>query len=129
MCYIVYDVYSERYFVDTGVRRMLTKAICYIKARYRVHQMLKRYPTLKQAASRREVESIIEGVAKHLYRNRKNKTNEADDDLTLDKYCRRCKNGFRWDYGKQTVCDISQATVSQYRTGKCEHFKEDYTKC
>lgn len=108
---------------------MLTKAICYIKARYRVDQMLKRYPTLKQAASKREIKSIIEGVARHLYRNRKNKTNEMDNDLTIDKYCRRCKNGFRWDYGKQTVCDISQAIVSKYRTGKCEHFKEGYTKC
>lgn len=129
MWYIVYDVYSKRYFVDIGVRRMLTKAICYIKARYRVHQMLKRYPTLKQAASKREVESIIEGVAKHLYRQRKNKRKETDEDLTIDKYCRRCKNANRWDYGKQTVCDISQATVSKYRTRECENFKEDVKKC
>ena len=51
MWYIVYDVYSKRYFVDIGVRKMLTKAICYIKARYRVHQMLKRYPTLNQSST------------------------------------------------------------------------------
>lgn len=108
---------------------MLTKAICYIKARYRVHQMLKRYPTLKQAASKREVESIIKGVAKHLYRKRKNRKEKTDNDLTIDKYCSRCENAYRWDYGKQTVCDISQATVSQYRTGKCENFKEDFKKC
>lgn len=71
---------------------MLTKVICYIKARYRVRQMLKRFPTLKQAASKREIESIIEGVAKHLYSQRKNKRKETDEDLTIDKYCRRCKN-------------------------------------
>lgn len=108
---------------------MLTRIVCYIKARYRVHKMLQRYPTLKQAASPREVDSIVRGVAKHLYRNRKNKTQETDNVCTIQEYCSRCKNGGRWDYGKQTICGISNATVSKYRTGKCEHFNEDYKKC
>ena len=113
---------------------MELKATYYVKACKKIRDMLREFPTIKQTLSRKERQKLTVDLAKYLQRKDEEKNGvethtceDSEDEssvFTKEEYCKHCI--YHSYINRQVICDLSGHTVSKFRKGRCEKFKEGY---
>ncbi len=107
---------------------MELKVSYYIKAKRRIRDMLRQFPSIKRTLTFSEKQKLTADLARHLQKQSEEaaRQREADSHIhTKSEYCRHCIYS-TYTVGKQVMCEATNRFISERHRGKCDKYKEGY---